>query len=223
MAKIPENFEQNYDLLEYLALQHMGSTFIRTPLTAIKGYSQLLLQELDDASTDERQQEYLESINYIAEQLMENIGVFVNAVPFIFGTENLYTNEIDLLKIISEFISTKQEKTGFQIEQDLPTSFPIITADEKKIYEALHYMVELVKQIHPMNKGRVDVSARHTQDFVIISISTEKREVLQLKPNPELFIVQSIAELHGGKLQIENGDDSWDISLILPLQSKRAP
>lgn len=218
MTKLPEKLEQNYELLEYLAQQHISNFSVRTPLTAIIGYSQILLNELEGTLT-RRQEEVLESINFHAEELLEYINVFLDATPFIFGKKELYPKDVDLLQIISDFVSQIQEKTRFQIQQDIPANMPTIKADEGEIYKALYSILGIIKQIHPTNEGRIMLSVGHEEYFVTMGISTEKEEPLRSEANPELFIAQSIAELHGGKLQIESDNDCWNFSFILPIPS----
>lgn len=221
MSRIPEEFEQNYELMEYLALNHISSFNVRTPLTSIIGYSRVLLEGLDDPIS-ERQQAHLRSINFIAEQLLEHLNVFLSAVPFIFGQKRLYLSDIDLLQVIPQFISQMQEKTNFLIEPDLPVNLPTIKADEGQLYKGLHNILELIKQIHPTNEGKIGLSVRYVQNFVVISFLTEKGEPLRMEINPELFIVQSIAELHGGKLEIETHDDKkWILAFKLPLHPQQ--
>ncbi|GIK43349.1 MAG: hypothetical protein BroJett011_71820 [Chloroflexota bacterium] len=218
MSKIPEKFEQNYELMEYLALHHISSFSVRTPLTAIIGYSELLLKELH-GPMNEQQRAGLEGIHHVAEQLLEQINIFLDATPFIFDKKKLYLSDVNLLQVISSCLSQVQEKAKFQVIQDIPASLPTIKADEGQIYKALYSIVELVRQIHPTSEGRIDLSVGQTEDFITISFSTEKGEPLRKKVNPELFIAQSIIELHKGQLQIESYDDSkWVIVCSLPVK-----
>ncbi len=218
MTKIPEGFE-NHNLMEHLALSHMASTCVRTPLNSIIGFSRVLLKGLD-GPINAQQRTDLEAIQNSAVHLLEHMDVFLYAVPFIFGKEHLYVADIDLRQIISRLISQIQQKTQFRIEQDIPTSLPSIKADGTKIYQALYNIVGLVQQIHPTSEGKLGLTVGYTEECATVTVSAEQGKLLQTDVNLELFIAQSIAKAHGGKLQIENdSNNDWMIVFVFPIRS----
>ena len=89
------------------------------------------------------------------------------------------------------------------------------------IHSALMCIGGLVKQIHPTHNGKIDISVGTFDDSIEVFFSIEKGENLQVENNPELFIAQSIAEMHNGELTIEyRSDGELDMKFTIAIQTK---
>ena len=98
---------------------------------------------------------------------------------------------------------------------------PKITGDGNLVHSALMCIGRLVKQIHPTHKGKIDISIRTFEDSIEVFFSIERGENLQVENNPELFIAQSIADMHNGKLKIEyRSDGGLDMKFTIALQTR---
>jgi signal transduction histidine kinase len=209
--------EEGSQVMRALALEHMSSTFIRTPLSSVIGYANVILKGLD-GPVSQQQREDLTTIRKSAEGLLEYVGEFLDVVPYVFRDVELYVTDTDLTTVIERATSAQLKQTKLKVAQDISKDLPMIRADESRVCRALVGMLRFAKQVHPDGQGRLTITASHTDKEVTIAVTTNEGWPVRRVGNPMLFMVQSIARLHQGEAFIEkrNGKE-WRVALTLPL------
>jgi len=211
-------FEKHRELIEYLMLGHMSSFSVNTHLTSILGYSEVLFKEAAGPLND-NQKHFLSIINNNIRYLHKHLNIFITASLLIFKPQQLYLTKFSLSETIDGFVKRIASTTEFQIDKDIPANLEAIEGDAILIGYAFASIEGIVMQIHPDGKGNVKIIVRNEENLLKFTVSTNKDRIVDLgEENIELFVVQSVIELHGGIFEINYYDDRCDMTLSLPVK-----
>ncbi|NJO00125.1 MAG: HAMP domain-containing histidine kinase [Anaerolineales bacterium] len=210
---------------------------LRTPLSAISGYSQLLLEGKDEPLT-ETQKRFVTSIQQSVGRLRE----FEQHIRDIIGvaTGHLYFNvrEIDLKDIITETIPPywREHYNQIEFEQNVPEDLPIIQADGRQIRQILQNLFSNAS-IRLPDKGKIKLTVTYDNSQIIVriadtgaSISTNTLAIVNSAETPVywrmeyddwlLAVSRYFIEKQGGSMQIETEDGKGStITLTLPIHA----
>ncbi|OYT69807.1 MAG: hybrid sensor histidine kinase/response regulator [Chloracidobacterium sp. CP2_5A] len=112
---------------------------LRTPLNAIIGYSEILIEDAQDAGNDEAVSD-LEKIQASGKHLLELINAVLDLSKIEAGKMDLYFETIDIGKLtrdVSSIILPLIEKNGNRLEVACPDDIGEIRADVTKLRQAL--------------------------------------------------------------------------------------
>ncbi len=150
---------------EFLAV--MGHE-LKTPLHAIKGYSQLLLEGVDGPITP-NQREDLASILASSDHLHELIDNILRFSKIESGAEQLHLEEVDVAGVIAEAVqSVKSLSRERGIEIDTATNGLRVRADGTKVKQILINLLGNAIKYTPA--GTVRVSAEQVGDGVRFAV-----------------------------------------------------
>jgi signal transduction histidine kinase len=212
--------EKHSELITHLMKSHMSSFSVNGLLAIAIGDSRILHAKLA-GPINNRQRELLDSVNYSLDRLSDHLHIFIIASRLILTPEKIYETDLDLLETIENFIKQAAKTTEFQIEKEILANPPALKVDGNLIGTSINCIGEIIKQVHPTHKGRIKILVAVKEGFVRVVFSTNKDEAIYpANENPELFIVQTVAELHGGKFEIVDSDDD-ECSLIFTLPIKK--
>lgn len=220
-----------YDITRLKRLEQMRQDFvanvaheIRTPITAIKGFAETLLEgALEDKENAVR---FLE----IVKRHSERLNSLVNDLLILSGIESgdikLEIKDINLTEVIDQLlnlIDEKAKKKGLQIQRSLPSQLPPIRADRDRLTQILLNLVD--NAIKFTDIGSVTIGAELFQDKTILfvqdtGIGIEKKHLPRLgerfyridKARSRelggtglgLAIVKHLVRAHGWSMQIES-------------------
>jgi len=109
----------------------LASHQLRTPLTAIKWYTEALLSN-DSAPLQKRQKEYLEQIEAGNERMVTLVEALLDASQLEMGTFEIKKENIDLVTLIKNVLKDFQEeihKKKLKIRTQIQRKFPVLNAD----------------------------------------------------------------------------------------------
>lgn len=216
METIDNPFEKHQELIAYLMLSHMSNFSVMGYLTSMLGYSHILSSEAFGA-LNERQRESLDIVINSTERLQEHLGIFIITTRLMFTPDRIYEFDCNILGVIDDVIKQTKKTTDFQIKTELPENIPLFKADNNLIHHAIGCIGRIIRQIHPTHKGQVKIVTEVEGDFIKIIFSTNKDEsIYPLNENPDLFIAQAVAKLHGGEFVVDNSDEA-NYSLVFTL------
>lgn len=217
-------FEKHRALIEYLMLGHMSSFSVNTHFSSVIGYSTVLLKEVVGPLNDE-QKKFLEVINHNTRYLYKHINTFITAARLIFNPQQVYVSTFDLLEMMDRFVKRIAESSEFHIEKDLPEDLRVVEGDANLIDYAMENLAGIVMQIHPDRKGSLKLSVREEGKLIKIVVSTNKDMKVELgEDNMELFVVQSVVDLHGGSFEINyDSENECSVTFSIPKKHEERP
>ncbi|WP_273753311.1 sensor histidine kinase [Alkalicoccobacillus gibsonii] len=206
---------------------------LRTPLTSIITYTDLLKNP--DLSAEERQS-YVDVLARKSERLKVLIDDLFDVSKMASGQIELKKANIELKQLIQQAIVEHQEafdQERLDLRLTMPENDLFVYVDGQKCWRMLdNLLLNVSKYSQPGTRVYLTVTAHEEQvDIVIKNISR-----YELSENPEelferfkradearhtegsglgLAIAQSIAELHGGQLQLEIDGDLFKVTIHL--------
>lgn len=204
---------------------------LKTPLTAIRGYNDLMLAGLTGTLT-EQQREYMSTIVSNVNRMMDLIKDLTDISRIDTGQLHVKIEPMAFASVVSETISSIQslaDSKHIQIHLEMPTDLPLIMGDHSRLVQILTNLISNACKYSPENTAVLVTITRDTNEDgepVIwcsvkdsgYGISQEDQEKLFTKffrsgdPNVRLssgtglglFITKGLIELHGGELTFES-------------------
>ena len=208
---------------------------LRTPITTIKGYLQLLGDQVPEGSGRNFAEKALRQVN----KLNRLVGDLLDATKIQAGQLEYNLMPCFLLPLVRESLDTiRQIHTTHPFESDLPTEDIVITADGTKIEQVLiNFMTNAVKYSPEGSPIQLSVTKEAGRVFVRvrdsgIGVDRKHQELIfqryyrvhSVEPavgglGIGLYIAKQIIERHGGEIGVisEEGKGSeFYFSLPLP-------
>ncbi len=210
---------------------------LRTPVTAMIGYTDLLLLP-DHHLTPDKQKTFIATIREDAQTVSRNIDAVFDIFKYEIGRLELQLDEVDLNDLIGQAISEISEHIDYRYERSgddkrkkvkpefvytIPDELPRISADKQRIYRIL---VEIISTATRIYESRIDFTVSYDDNWVTMKVSGDGVAL----PNdldeqmPGLYPTNKhIIEMHGGKMRVEKPEDgSWIVDFILPIYQKES-
>lgn len=221
-----------------LKRQFVGSVSyeLRTPLTTIVGYSELLEAQ---GLLDERTRQHAGAIRVAANQLARSIDDVLDMAQIDAGEMDLSLGDVqvcDVLEQCAERVRARVEGRGGVIEVVCPEKIGAVRADQKRLVQALDHLLDNAAR-SISEGGRVTLEAArgvgetrfrvtdtghgipyHLQAHVFDRYIQRERG----GPGVALALVKALIELHGGWAELES-EPGKGASFILHLPHDAQP
>lgn len=237
-----------HDITELKRVNEMRSDFVanvshelRTPLSILRGYIETLL---DNPKTSPKE---LARILQVMERHSKRLGLLVDDLLTLAELEsansNLQLSEVNLSELLGKVVHDWEKKLAekqLKMSVDVATTVPVILADETRLEEILHNLLDNAVKYSP-EKGEIRLHAEQCDDDEIaLSVSDSgvgigKNDLPRIferfyradkARSPEsirgtglgLSIVKHIAQRHGGRVEAESElGHGTTIRVILPM------
>ncbi|WP_312814691.1 ATP-binding protein [Brevundimonas sp.] len=206
---------------------------LRTPLTTIVGYSELLeaMGDLPD-----RSRQHAGAIRVAASHLASSIDDVLDMAQIDAGEMELNLGDVrlpELLAQLAEDIRPKVEGRGGNLNLSLGEGLPVVRGDERRIGQAVGYLLENACRAIS-DGGAVELEATTSGEDILIRVSDTGRGIpfhLQAHvfdrfvrrerggPGVALALVKALVELHGGSAEVESAPGKG-ATFILKLPTK---
>lgn len=191
---------------------------LRTPLTTILGYAEILESQTD---LPERARQHLGAIRSAARQLTRSIDDVLDMAQIDADEMSLSLGDVrvcDLLNAAAERIRARAETKGVRLVVDCSPDTDLIRADERRLAQALDHLVENAVRT-TASGGEVVLSAERAQAEVRLRVKDNGRGIpfhVQAHvfdrfvgrdrggPGLGLALVKALVELHGGWVALES-------------------
>ncbi len=192
---------------------------LRTPLTTIIGYSELL-DHMGDAMPD-RARTHVGSVRLAATQLARSIDDVLDMAQIDAGEMELSLGDVDVTRLLDDAASRAErpaEEAGVRLAVEADDDAGVIRADGKRLGQVLdHLLANAVRSTPP--GGLVTLSARRALGEVVVSVRDTGRGIpfhVQAHifdrfigrdrggPGLALALVKALTELHGGWVSLES-------------------
>ncbi|MFQ6117323.1 MAG: sensor histidine kinase, partial [Candidatus Bipolaricaulia bacterium] len=212
--------EANRVKSEFLAM--MGHE-LKTPLHAIRGFSQLLLEEIDGPLTP-KQREDITAVLASGDHLLELIDNILRFSKLEAGEERLHLEEVEPAELVAEVVQSFARfarERGLRLESEADPF--MIRADRTKLKQILMNLVSNALKYTKQGEIRVTAAARDGEALFTVADSgpgiprayrekvfepftqldsSDSREVTGIGLG--LAIVKKYVELHGGRVWVES-------------------
>ena len=213
---------------------------LRTPMTAIKGYADLLLMGAA-GQLNEKQTGFMQTIQDNTDQLGNLVSDLLDISRVETGRMELKLEEVDLSRVTGSVIATlrpRADEKRQSLTNEIPVNLPLALADTARVTQILINLVGNAIAYTP-DRGHIRVLGRlldsQVQIDVIddgIGIALEEQARIwerfyrgehpdvagQMGTGLGLSIVRSLVELHNGKVWVESEPESGTtFSLTLPI------
>jgi len=199
---------------------------LRTPMTSIKGYTDLILQGALGEVNDE-QRHFLKIVKANVDRLSELVGDLLDTARIEAGRIRLEIEPIQVTSIVGEVCDSLAEtirERGLELAIEADPDVPTVQADRNRLIQILMNLLSNAYRYTPSG-GSITVSVRLTDDAVLVAvtdtgigIAPEDQERIferfhrvdhelvnrQTGTGLGLPIARSLVELHGGRLWLES-------------------
>jgi signal transduction histidine kinase len=199
---------------------------LRTPLNAVIGFSDTMRRELLGPIGNERYKEYLNDIYDSGNYLLALVNDLLDLSKIEASQMSLTERSVELGALVNScrrMIEQRADAHNIHLAFEIPSEPPLIRADENALKKiVINILANAVKFTPPGGKVTVRVAADGTGDVELsvadtgAGIAKEDLErvlqpFVQLHPSPDnagtglgLPIAKALAELHGGRLDLES-------------------
>lgn len=199
---------------------------LQTPLTAIKGALELVLDD-DTGELSRVQRRFLDTIDRNCARLVGLVGDLLDLSRLEAGRIELEPQALDTCSVVRGALTAVAnlfESRGTTVRVDVPDSLPPLLGDRRRVEQILTNLLSNAAKYTP-GGGLVEISARSENGHVELAVADNGPGV----PEPEremvfdkfyrgrdairhgeagsglgLAIVKSLVELHGGSICVEN-------------------
>lgn len=219
---------------------------LRSPLTAMQGASQLLVQE--KALKDAEREKLLHIVNEQSAKLLDEVSSLLDAAKLDAGKFVVEKTSTDLSKVLKEKVDlfTQQASAkGITLASHIDPTLPLIEADEKRIGQVINNLLSNSLKF-TQSGGAITLAAHLDGSQVTVSvadsgigISKDKQPQLftrfaqlshptGVRPTGSgtglgLFIVKGIVEAHGGTVELDSeAGKGTTISFTIPVGNPQA-
>ncbi|OGN98496.1 MAG: hypothetical protein A2Y89_04250 [Chloroflexi bacterium RBG_13_51_18] len=197
---------------------------LRAPLSAIKGYSTMLLDYFSELTAAETQ-EYIKSIDMATDRMTRLIDNLLDASRLEEGRLNLEKTQVNILNLINAAIKEVEIRDSHhEILTALDNELPMVYVDPKRIQQVLEDLIDNAARCSPRgteilisatsNNQEIEISVTGRDpgiadsEFCNISELLYKMEktTAQGNNNPrlELYMCQRLVEAHSGRMWAES-------------------
>ena len=214
---------------------------LRTPLNSIIGFAETINKEVFGPIEPARYKEYTEIIEASGGHLLSLINDILDLSKIEAGKFQIDPDVVDLEAIMRrslQLVSVQVERQGLKISIECPAPCRELYADERAIKQILVNLLSNALKFTPAG-GRITLTARRLDSHAMaISVAdtgigmtpAELETALKLYGQVSskmskgkqgtglgLSLVQSLAELHGGRMEIDSEKDKGTVvDVILP-------
>ncbi len=212
---------------------------IRTPLNAILGFSEVIKDEVFGPIGTRRYADYAADIWSSGTHLLQIINDLLDLSKLDAGKLELHESEVSVPRLLEDGIRLVRERAisaGVAIDVELAADFPTLHADERLLKQILiNLLTNAVK--FTRRGGRITVSGRHTRSGgVELAVSDTgigmRADEIKIALTPfgqvdnartrklegtglGLPLARSLAELHGGRLEVRSRRGAGTTIIVL--------
>jgi len=167
-----------YDITERKRLEkekeeflNIASHEIKTPLTSIKSYAEIV-QDLFEESNSEEQLLYLKKLNLQIDRLNDLISDLLDTTKVTEGELPLHLRSFDLNELISERISDMEHLSSKHVIRLTAGHIPPVVADRERISQVLTNLINNAIKYSPKG-GNITVTSQANNGNVLVSVKDE--------------------------------------------------
>jgi signal transduction histidine kinase len=238
------NANQQLELLDKLKDEFVSvaSHELRTPMTAIKSYSWMVLNG-KAGHIEPKATEYLNRVYISTERLIHLVNEMLDVSRIESGRVTLNKAPLDIGKLLLDVqneLQAKAAESQIKLTVTKEDNIPVVQADTEKIHQVLENLVGNSLKFTPAN-GNITMGVREKDGFLEIHV-TDTGQGIRAEEIPQLFkkfgrlenslvampgnstglglyISKQYVELHGGKIWVQSEPEKGStFTFTLPIR-----
>jgi PAS domain S-box-containing protein len=210
---------------------------LRTPLTTIGGYADMLAQGFA-GDLSERQKEPMSAIQSAAEHLAKLIDDILDVAAIDAGQLELDLGDVDpndVARESADLVAARADHQSIKLSVDAADDTGLIRADRKRLKQiAMNLLSNALRHVEP--GGKVTIGTRRAGEDITFWVS-DNGEGIALEQQTRVFerfargqrggaglglaLVKEIAELHGGWVELQSdAGKGTTVSCHLPIEAR---
>ncbi len=204
-------------------LDYFDSTTIHTPLTAIEGYTQVMLKGSSGPLTDE-QRHILEIIQQNAERLNNYFSFVIHNQHYLVWDQELLPAQLRLRDLADDFKTIMKRYAWFTVQPQIADNTLAVWADRRHIRNAFICIGEFISHVYDKTKEPI-ITLHTAQQTGTLTLRFELSKAADINPKnlayykDYLYIAERVMELHRGELTLQ--DDKDRLRLLLTFRDLR--
>lgn len=223
---------------------------LRTPLNVISGFAEILNNQYF-GNLNERQREYTEGIKEAGERLMNMIDDILDLSTIEAGYMELKPEKFsvyDMLKNLHELTTEWARKQDLEVTLECPKNIGSLEADERRIKQILLSLIQNAIN-NSLKDSKITLRGARKKEEIVFTVEDTGRGIAkedlerifepfergeQIETNDQtqdnaqdrgaglgLTLVKNIAELHGGRVEIESAPgQGTKVHVSIPLEAR---
>ncbi|MGQ9369739.1 PAS-domain containing protein [Azospirillum sp. ST 5-10] len=199
---------------------------LRTPLHAMLGVTRILVGETLGPLGHRRYREYAQDIQDSGAHLLELIDDLLALTRVETGRLRLAEEPVDTSAAIATAVQAQRdaaEARGVRLETDTAGDLPLLLGDGTAVRQMVGHLLNRAVEHTPAG-GRVAVSAARSPDggvCIMVADTGGLQAGADQDSGPGLVLVRRLAELHGGRLELDRDPGAGTTAVLLfpPLSS----
>lgn len=206
-------------------LDYFDSNVIRTPLSSIQGYADVMLQGAVGPLTED-QRRFLEIIRRNAAQLNQHFGIVLHSQHYIVWDEQAIPVQYPVRDLIEDFKKSLLRFSELQVVAQIPNDALPVWIDKRHARNAFASIGDFIGHAHDMNKNsEIFVKVLQGDEAVTLQIEFNKKPGLRKNDLAYyasfLYVTQRVMELHGGLFSLKDeADEKLGLVLVFPNMKK---
>lgn len=150
---------------------------LRTPLNAIIGFSELIIEEIEDGEAPESMTEDLNKIYVSGKHLLSLINQVLDLSKVESGKQDVCKDEFELEPTIMQVVSMTESlvnKNSNSIQVDLPKGLPLLITDKEKFKQILINLIS--NSVKFTKEGSISISCELTTEGDNIFLNTRVKD-----------------------------------------------
>jgi len=144
---------------------------LKTPMTAIRGFTQLLKKERIIKDVEKRNR-YLNILESEIERLSKLVTEVLDLSRMDLGTMKYNIDEVNIIEVaedVNEEMSQKANKKGLELDLKIDYNLPIIKTDKEKLKQILINLID--NAIKYTERGSITVEIGRKNDYIKFSVA----------------------------------------------------
>ncbi|MBK9927724.1 MAG: hypothetical protein IPP66_20830 [Anaerolineales bacterium] len=203
-------------------LANFDSMTIRTPLTSIRGYTDVMLEGVAGPITED-QQHYLKIIKSNAERLWKIFGILLDAQRYIVYRQSVTSSNLKVWELMDFWDEEIKLHPKLHTTIKVSDDEILLWGDQIHVHKALECAVHLIEDITTDGlENEITIMSLQNANATTLQFEFSRTDITEGEYfdsyiDPYRFVMQRVMELHNGTFELKDAPaEKMQIILTFP-------